>query len=387
MNKVTCAAILFFLISTFLFAPENTRAARNALPSGFTRVALGAGLDEPTAFAFNGNKLFVTEKGGKIRIVRANGVLRNKPLHTLSVNTASERGLLGIALDPNYATNGFIYVYYTTGPDAKNHTGSAVNRVSRLKKRKNAPGFKEKILLDKIPSTNGNHNGGDIHFGFDGKLYIAVGDSGCCANDAQGLETVRGKILRINSNGTIPTDNPFYNTPGARQEIFAFGFRNPWRFTKRAANSSYIVSDVGSGTWEEFSSLQAGGNFGWPQFEGPCPNNNLACNPATVNYGSTIKPIHWYNHNTGDETGNVIAGGVFAENSNYPAPYANAYFYGDTGAGWVHLVTLDNDNNVTARHEFDDDASGPVSFGNGPDGNVYVASFYNGVIYKYVYTP
>ena len=385
-RMLVVSAILLFAM--FVFAPPVTRAAPHALPDGFTRVALGAGLDSPTAIAFNGLRMFVTEKGGAIRIVRKNGVLRAAPYHTLNVSQESERGLLGIALDPNFATNRFVYVYYTTGPGAKNYSGTPENRVSRLKKRVNRPGFREKILLDHIPSTAGNHNGGDIHVGFDGKLYISVGESGCCPNDAQDLDTVRGKILRLNLNGTIPTDNPFYNTPNARQEIYAYGFRNPWRIGKRTANQTFLVADVGQNTWEEISSLQAGGNYGWPLFEGPCPYpGDLDCDPNSVDYGSTIKPVHWYNQNSGDETGNVIAGGVFAENSNYPAPYANAYFYGDTGGGWVHVLTMDNSNNVTSRYDFDDDVSSPVSFGNGPDGNIYVVSHWGGVIYKYVYTP
>lgn len=384
MNRIlSLSFLLSFMLLAFASVPAE---ARSVLPAGFARVELGEGLNQPTAMVFKGNRMFVTEKGGAIRVVRANGVLKPTPLTTLNVSTESERGLLGIALDPNYASNGFIYVYYTTGPGAKNYSGDPENRVARLVKRKNRTGFKERILLDHIPSTNGNHNAGDIHFGFDGKLYISVGESGCCPNDAQGLGTLRGKILRLNSDGTIPNDNPFYNTPGARQETFAFGFRNPWRFALRTSNQSYIVADVGSGTWEEIDSLGAGNNYGWPIYEGPCPSNNLACNPDTVNYGSTTKPIHWYNHNTGGETGNVIAGGVFAEGSNYPAPYANAYFYGDTGGGWVHFLTMDDANTVTGHYDFDE-AGSPVAFGRGPDGNVYVVSHFNGVIYKYVYSP
>ncbi len=385
MKRVLISTLLMWLM--LAFAPPVTRAAPQSLPAGFTRVAIGAGLAQPTAVAFLGNRILVTEKGGAIRLVRANGVLRNKPLKTFSVNTDSERGLLGIALDPNYAANGWIYVYYTTGPNAKQYSGAPENRVSRIKKRKNKSGYKEKILLDHIPSTNGNHNGGDIHFGFDGKLYISVGESGCCPNDAQGLNTLRGKILRLNSDGTIPTDNPFYNTAGARQETFAYGFRNPWRFTKRSSNQSYIVADVGQNTWEEIDSLAAGGNYGWSIYEGPCPSSNLACNPNAVNYNGTLPPLHWYNHGGAGETGNVIAGGVFAENSNYPAPYANAYFYGDTGGGWVHVLTLDANNVKTGYYEFDNDVNSPVAFGNGPDGNVYVVSHYDGVIYKYIYAP
>lgn len=378
---------MMVVLGAFFLVPEATRAARPVLPAGFTRVALGAGLNGPTAVAFHGARMFVTEQGGAIRIVRANGTLRGKPWATLHVSTQSERGLLGIALDPNYASNGFVYVYYTTGPGAKKYSGTPENRVSRLKLKADKSGVRERILLDHIPSTNGNHNGGDIHFGFDGKLYIAVGESGCCPNDAQGLNTLRGKILRLNADGTIPADNPFFNTPGARKETYAYGLRNPWRFTERLSNQSYVVADVGGGTWEEVDSLQAGGNYGWPLYEGPCPSGNLSCNPATVNYGATIPPIHWYHHSTGSETGSVIAGGVFAENSNYPAPYANAYFYADSGAGWVHTLTLDNSNQVTAQNEFDEGLGYPVSFGRGPDGNVYVLDYGGGVIYKYVYTP
>ncbi len=385
MKRMLSVFGFVLLFAALLFSPQPTRAARLALPSGFTRTALGSRLDQPTAMDFNGSTIYVTEKTGAVRIIDSNGALDPTPFKTLSVNTASERGLLGIALHPDFASNNKMFVYYTTGVNAKKYSGTPENRVSRLKKRLNG-NIKERILLDHIPSTNGNHNGGDIHIGFDGKLWISVGESGCCASDAQGLDTLRGKILRINLDGTIPTDNPFYNTANARQETYAYGFRNPWRFAKRSSNQTYIVADVGAGTWEEISSLGAGNNYGWPNYEGPCPSGNLSCNPNTVNYGSTQKPIHWYNHNSGTETGSVIAGGVFAENSNYPAPYANAYFYGDTGSDWVHLITLDGNNAETGYFTFDDNVSSPVSFGNGPDGNVYVVSHYGGVIYKYEYT-
>ncbi len=387
MNRLRILLLGVCVLFVLALGASPARAVRPALPAGFSRVSIGAGLNGPTALVFDGNRIFVTEKSGVIRIVRPNGSLRVKPWATLSVSTESERGLLGIALDPNFTANGYVYVYYTTGPNAKNYSGSPENRVSRLKLKKDKAGVRERILLDHIPSTNGNHNGGDIHVGFDGKLYISVGESGCCPNDAQGLNTLRGKILRINRDGTIPSDNPFFNTPGARQETFAYGFRNPWRFSMRDANQSYVVADVGQGTWEEINNLEAGGNYGWPQFEGPCPSGSLSCNPGTVDYGSTVKPIHWYHHSSGTETGNVISGGVFAENSNYPAPYANAYFYADGGSGWVHTISLNNSNQVTAQNEFDEGLAYPVSFGRDAEGNVYVVDFGGDVIYKYVYIP
>jgi glucose/arabinose dehydrogenase len=199
------------------------------------------------------------------------------------------------------------------------------------------------------------------------------------------LGTLRGKILRLNRDGSIPTDNPFYDTPGVRRETFAYGFRNPWRLGKRSSNQTYIVADVGQVKWEEINSLEAGGNYGWPTYEGPCPYNTN-CEPALTDFGTTIPPIHHYHHSTGSERGSSVSGGVFAENSNYPAPYAGAYFYGDYGAGWVHGLTLDNTNQVTGRFDFDT-LDGPVSFGGGPNGDIYVADIHAGLVYKYVFVP
>ncbi|HZQ08657.1 MAG TPA: PQQ-dependent sugar dehydrogenase [Anaerolineae bacterium] len=389
MNRIAFVMLFLMLIAVFPFAPQPLRAAPAGLPPKFKRVALGGGktLNQPTAIAFPDVRVFVTEKGGSIRVIKADGTLKPTPFHTLSVNSEGERGLLGIALDPNYPSNHYLYVYYTTGPNAINYTGKPENRVSRLFKSPDGR-VSEKIIFDHISfsTTHSNHNGGDIHFGFDGKLYISVGENGCCPDAAQHLNTKRGKILRINSDGTIPSDNPFFNTPGGRA-IFAYGFRNPWRFTLRASNQTYIVADVGSGTWEEIDWVQRAKNYGWPLYEGPCPSNNLACDPSSVNYNGTVKPIHWYNHTGSGETGNVISGGVFAENSNYPAPYANSYFYGDAGQGWVHVLELNANNQPIAPPRNFDQLNAPVSFGVGKDGNVYVVDFGAGIVYKYVYTP
>jgi glucose/arabinose dehydrogenase len=310
--------------------------------------------------------------------------------------------VLGIVFDPDYASNHYIYIYYTTGPGAKNYSGSPKNRVSRFTTA-NRVGTDETVIVDNIPSDAGNHNGGDIHFGFDGKLYIAAGDGGSFHDDAQTLNTLRGKLLRVNSNGTLPSDNPHANDSGVRRcgdpagvpsgngpcgEVFAYGFRNPFRFGLRQSNSSYIVADVGENTWEEVDSLVADGNFAWNVWEGPCPTSNANCEPATQTYPPQYQyPIHYYKHSGAGETGDTVIGGAFAENStNYPSPYAGAYFYGDYSAGWVHVLTMDANNVVTQQLDFDT-LSSPVDFQNGADGNIYVASINNGKIYKYVYQP
>jgi glucose/arabinose dehydrogenase len=318
-----------------------------------------------------------------VQLVRADHTLRPTPYLTITVSTESERGLLGIEVKPGTRR---IFVYYTTGPGALNYSGSPTNRVSRFRTA-NGVGTNEKILLDGIPSDAGNHNGGDIHLGFDGKLYIAAGDGGSRHADALTQTSLRGKILRINPGGTIPTDNPFFATnAGDMRSIYAYGFRNPFRFALRPSNQTYIVADVGQGTWEEVDSLQAGGNYGWNAYEGPCPANQTACNTAATNFGGTIAPIHFYNHGGTGETGDVIIGGAFASGSNYPSPYADAYFYADNQAGWVHVLNMDSSNVVTNRFDFDQ-LSCPVSFGNGADGNIYVADICAGAIYKYVFTP
>jgi glucose/arabinose dehydrogenase len=376
-----------FLLGALLLGILAAQAASAAPPAGFSRVQVASGLDQPTAFAFERDRIFVTEKNsGRVKVVRADGTVRSNPYVTLKVSTNSERGLLGIALDPHFTTNRYVYVYYTTGPGALNYSGSPKNRVSRFKSS-NGVGTQETILLDAIPSDAGNHNGGDIHFGFDGKLYIAVGDGGAFHDEAQVQNSLRGKILRINPDGTIPADNPFFITnTGKRRSVYAYGFRNPFRFARRESNQTYIVADVGQSTWEEVDSLQEGANFGWNIYEGPCPANNPGCNPATTNFGGTIAPIHSYAHSGAGETGNVVIGGVFADDSNYPSPYDGAYFYGDNGAGWVHVLTMSSSNVVTDRSDFDQ-LSHPVSFADGPDGNIYVADIGSGAIYKYVYAP
>src|SRR4029079_9183767 len=144
------------------------------------------------------------------------------------------------AVDPKYRKNHFVYVYYATGTGSKHYSGTPVNRVSRFT-TEHGVGIKERILLDNIPSDLGIHNGGDLHFGFDGKLYVTIGDGGKEWGDAAELDNLRGKILALNRNGSAPPDNPFYSTPGALPEIFAYGFRNPFRLAPRPSNSSYIV--------------------------------------------------------------------------------------------------------------------------------------------------
>jgi glucose/arabinose dehydrogenase len=401
MHDHVLARIIVLVTAVLVAAPAPARA----LPEGFSLVTVAAGLDQPTAFAFKGAKILVTEKAsGEVRVVLPNGSLRPQPFVTLNVSSESERGVLGIAVDPQFATNKSVYIYYTTGPGALGYTGSPKNRVSRFATGPGLVGTGETIILDNIPSDAGNHNGGDIQFGFDGMLYVAVGDGGLFHEDAQTLDTLRGKILRIKRDGGSPLGNPHKLAVGGRKcgspageppgagpcrEIYAYGLRNPFRFSLRPSNGSYLIGDVGQVTWEELSTLVPGGNYGWNAVEGPCPfTSSPNCDPTSTPYPAQYqRPLHFYNHSGVGETGQTIIAGAFAENvSNYPAPYAGAYFYGDFSANWVHVLTMDTANTVTSQSDFAA-LSTPVAFRNGPDGNIYVLSIGNGTLYKYVYTP
>jgi glucose/arabinose dehydrogenase len=356
-----------------------------ALPSGFSRKVVAAELDQPTAMAFAPDgRLFITEKTGKVRIIK-NGVLRQTAFVSISVDEYSERGLLGIAFDPQFAANHYVYVYYTTGQNALHYSGSAKNRVSRFTAHGDtAVTSSEKILLDTIPSDAGNHNGGAIHFGPDGKLYIAVGDGGQYHEDAQKLNNLRGKILRITKTGQIPADNPYAGQANKRGEIWASGLRNPYRFTFQPSNGALIIADVGQDSWEEIDIGVKAGNYGWPNYEGPCAYpDDVGCVPNRSTYPPRYRyPAYVYDHGVGD----TVIGGAFANGGNYPALYRTGYFFGDYAFGWVSVLAFDSANKITRAKHFDT-LSGPVDFAFGPDQRIYAISINNGAVYRYDYTP
>src|SRR5436190_4091285 len=235
------------LVVTALGAPA--RAA--TMPVGFTETILSSALNNATAMALlPDGRILVTQQGGLLRVIKSDALLAGAAL-TLTVDASGERGLLGVAADPSFASNGFIYVYYTV-PGSPAH-----NRVSRFTMTGDTAATEVVLLnLDNLSAAT-NHNGGALHFGNDGKLYIAAGENANSAN-AQTLANLLGKILRINSDGTITADNPFFSTPpGARKEIWAYGLRNPYTFDFRTDRRMFI-NDGGQSTYEEIDDVIAG---------------------------------------------------------------------------------------------------------------------------------
>ena len=331
-----------------LLGLSGPAAAATPVPPGFTD-SLVADVSRPTALAFTPDgRMLITTQNGQLRI-HANGALLTTPALTIGVCTDSERGMLGVAVDPAFGLNQYIYVYYTIPI-----SGMCINRVSRFVLSPMNTVSNETILVDKIPSPGGNHNGGDLNFGQDGNLYISIGDGGCDYKDisrCSGSNTaardefiVLGKILRITPSGGIPADNPFQgagtgrcNTDGrttaARcQETFAWGLRNPFRFAfdPNAAGTRFFINDVGQNTWEEIDEGRAGADYGWNVREGHCALASVSdCGPPPA--GMT-NPIYDYAHSTGCR---VITGGAFVPNDVWPAEYDGDYLYGDYECGKI----------------------------------------------------
>jgi glucose/arabinose dehydrogenase len=245
-------ALLATVVAVVAFSFNSARAGAT-LPPNFARSQLVGGLASPTAMEFAPDgRLFVAEQSGTLRVLKAGGKLATFLDISGRVDSAGERGLLGIAFDPAFSKNRYVYLYYTQRATS---TTPAHNRVIRVSARGDGAvgGTKKLILRLNNLSSATNHNGGAIHFGKDGKLYVAVGENAKGEN-AQSLGNLKGKILRINKDGTIPRDNPFYkHSTGTNRAIWALGLRNPFSFAIQPHKGKVFINDVGEQTWEEIN--------------------------------------------------------------------------------------------------------------------------------------
>jgi len=333
-------------------------------PNFQTSLVQGTDLDGPSGFDIAPDgRIFVLERGGKVKIIK-NGVLLPEPFADLPAEPSGDRGLIGIAFDPEFGvSNNFVYFYYT-GHDLLNHL-VRFDGAEDVGTQGPYP-----LFQTSSPSTL-LHVGGSIAFGPDGKLYLAIGDNGVPGN-SQDLSNPHGKILRINKDGSVPTDNPFYGQPGKLGAIWAYGFRNPWRFQFDSATGQLYGGDVGDYTWEELNHIVKGGNYGWPLHEGLCTS---ACN-------GFIDPIHTYNHN-GQSA--AVTGGPIYRGSMFPPEYQGSFFFGDYASGFIKRAQLDASGNVTAVYDFDNQAGAVVDMKIAPDGSMYYITYYPGALYHIVF--
>jgi glucose/arabinose dehydrogenase len=326
---------------------------------GFQETVIATGLARPTAMALAPDgRVFVCQQGGQLRVIK-NGALLATPFLTVTVDATGERGLLGVALDPSFATTQLVYVYYTV-PGSPAH-----NRLSRFTANGDvALAGSEAVLLELNPLGSAtNHNGGAIHFRPppDGKLYVAVGENANGAN-AQSLGTLLGKILRLNGDGTIPTDNPFYSTAtGVNRAIWARGLRNPFTFAFQPASGRMLINDVGQKTWEEINEGFAGANYGWPATEGPTSDPRF------------VSPLYAYQHAAGSPTGCAITGGAFYDpiTPQFPSDYVGDYFFADFCGGWIYRLDVSGPGSTLITPAFATGISFPVDLHVADDGSLY----------------
>jgi parallel beta-helix repeat protein len=317
-----------------VFAPNATRdmeghvrpwgpgvdvGADELVTANFVTTPYVTGLSNPTAMQFAPDgRLFICQQTGELRVFK-NGTLLPTPFVSLSVDPSGERGLLGVAFDPDFATNHFLYVYYTTA------SSPVHNRVSRFTANGDvAAAGSEVAILDLNNLSATNHNGGALHFGPDRKLYVAVGEN-ADGNNSQTLGNLLGKILRINADGSIPSDNPFPSATGINRAIWAMGLRNPFTFAFQPGTGRMFINDVGQNTWEEINDGFAGSNYGWPNTEGP------------TGVAGFRGPVYAYQHASGSPTGCAITGGAFYNPATvqFPADYIGDYFFADYCGNFV----------------------------------------------------
>jgi glucose/arabinose dehydrogenase len=339
-----------------------------SLPLGVTHAGDGSG------------NLYIVEQAGRIRIVD-NGTLLDTPFLNISgrVLSGGERGLLGLAFPPGYATTGRFYVNYTRIPDGS----TVIARYQRTANPNVADNNSEVVLLT-IPQPAANHNGGQLAFGPDGFLYIGMGDGGGAGDIAQSPGSLLGKILRIAVESTpdpglpyaIPPNNPFVQNPAFRGEIWALGLRNPWRFSFDRQTGDLYIADVGQNLFEEVdfqpAGIAGGQNYGWNIMEGAHCFGNPACS-----FAGMVLPVAEYGHGPACS----ITGGFVYRGQAFPR-IQGVYLYADLCSG--QFWGLKRDGSVWQNTLLLTEPHSISSFGEDEAGNLYAADIFTGIVYEVV---
>jgi glucose/arabinose dehydrogenase len=316
---------------------------------------------------YPGGRVFVAEQDGFVRIMNKSGGGQITLLDMLSrvSRAGNEEGLLSVALDPSFPDRPFLYAYYSVGEDRR-------SRLSRFTVFNDRASLTTELVILDLAQPFRNHNGGAIRFGPDGMLYLGLGDGGSGGDplgSGQDLSTLLGSIIRIDVRNAsalqpyaIPSDNPFVNTPGARDEIWAYGLRNPWRMAFDEATGTLWVGDVGQSNIEEVDTVVRGGNYGWNRLEGNSCFQSSGCSQS-----GTVAPVATYNHGQGCS----ITGGVVARGGPVAA-IEGAYLYGDFCSGTLWAVSAIDPGTPVIVAGLDGSIA---SFGLDDSGVVYVLGF------------
>jgi len=320
------------------------------------------------------NRIYVAEKGGDIKVFDNDASVNEAStfLDLGNIATSSEQGLLGFVFHPKFETNGFFYVHYTP-----NSGVAFVSRFSVSQNDSNVAEANSELVILEIPQPQANHNGGQIAFGPDGFLYIAVGDGGGGGDpdgNSQNRTNLLGNILRIDVdnvetglNYAIPSDNPFIGESNVRGEIFAYGLRNPWRMSFDTQTGKLWTGDVGQNQTEEIDVVESGGNYGWNLFEGS------DCFSGDCNKTGLIEPIFEYAQDNGDRS--ITGGYVYRGNEN--ASLQGKYIYGDFVSGRIWALNEDGNGNELILES----GLSIASFGTDVNQELYICAF-DGSIYK-----
>lgn len=357
-------AIIFISSILILTAVVLVPYPARAVPANFVNEIIATGLNIPTQLVIAPDgRMFVAEKMGKVVIIPngASQPLASSLLTLTNIYTQHEAGILGLMLAPDFSTSGHFYVYYTAASPQR-------LRLSRFTATGNIATLSSEVVIWQGTETvSDGHHGGTITFGPDGKIFILSGDQFYNPPDAQDLKTTKGKALRINPDGSIPTDNPFYDGAGPnKDEIWAYGLRNPFRGSYDQVTGRIIFGDVGgnvqSTAVEEIHILQRGVNYGWPNCEENC--------------GPTIAaPLYAYRHNN---TQASVTGGLVYRGTQFPAAYVGSFFFGDFARSFIKRLTMSSSGTLTGVLNFEPEngAEGgpygnPVDFKEGLDGSLY----------------
>lgn len=420
---------IYLLGILFLALPGSApglyaQAGPAGLPPGFVAETITSKLDGPTAFAFGPDgRIYVTQKAGTVRVLQNNQLVPENFIDiSQEVNQTYNRGLVGIALHPNFPQTPYVYLAYVYQPkEAYNHKaiGARLSRVLRVSAdpanlNKALPETKVVILgaggefaqignpdkpdrapfscqdengkaiRDCIPVEGTAHQANMLRFGPDGALYVGVGDGGeydTAGLRAQDLDSLSGKLLRINPlTGDGYTNNPFYNGDlrSNRAKVYMLGLRNPFRFTFDPTTTGWVIGDVGKSSWEEVNRGRAGANFGWPCFENSDPGlTTPPCDKLQATPKQLFFPLHAFPHTEGRV---AIIGGDFYTGVAFPAEYRGAYFFGDYNVGKIWMLTQTG-TGVQVK-EFATGFSGLVQISSGADGNLYLSTARGGMLYR-----